>query len=99
MLMIVSRSSLLDDLLDLLGDLGVSGTTQLPQVYGVGETGAALGTFASPASNSVILAALDDRDADRIGAELRAFSERRAVQQRGEPLPLRVFFLPCTQVV
>ncbi|HXJ84868.1 MAG TPA: hypothetical protein VMS64_40025 [Candidatus Methylomirabilis sp.] len=99
MLMIVSRSSLLDDLLGLLAELGVNASTQLPEVHGQGEAGSALGTFANPGSNSVVLAAVDDGAAERVAGELRAFRDRNATRQRGAQIPLRVFVLPCTQVV
>ena len=99
MLMIVSRSSLLDDLLRVLAELGVNASTHLPEVHGRGEAGSALGTFAHPGSNSVVLAAVDDTAAERVGAELRAFHDRTAARQRGAQIPFRVFVLPCTQVV
>ena len=99
MLMIVSRSSLLDDLVALLGKLGVDASTRLPEVHGTGEAGAALGTFESPASNSVILAALEDDRARRALAELEAFRDRSAGLRPGGKLALRVFVLPCTQAL
>lgn len=99
MLMIVSRSSLLPDLLGELEALGVTATTQLPEVHGVGAAGAALGAFPSPASNSVVLAALEDEQAEHVAAGVRVFHGRKIAQQRGGQVPLRVFILPCTQVV
>ena len=99
MLMIISRSSLLDDLLALLDSLGVHATTQLPTVHGVGEAGSARGTFDSPASNAVILAALAEEQASHVIAELEAFRSRSAAQRPGGRFPLRVFVLPCTQAV
>jgi nitrogen regulatory protein PII len=99
MLMIVSRSSLLDDLLALLASLGVDASTQLSEVHGMGEDGAALGTFASPASNTVILAALEEDKASKVIAELEAFRDRSAARRSGGRLPLRVFILPCTQAL
>jgi nitrogen regulatory protein P-II len=99
MLMIVSRSSLLDDLLALLAGLGVEASTHLPNVHGKGEAGAALGTFESPASNAVILAALEEDEARQVVAELEAFRDRSAALRAGGRLPLRVFLLPCTQAL
>lgn len=99
MLMIVSRSSLLDDLLALLDSLGVDASTQLPNVHGLGEAGAALGTFGSPASNAVILAALEEDKARQVVAELGAFRDRSAARRPGGRIPLRVFVLPCTQAL
>ena len=99
MLMIVSRDSLLEDLLALLAGLGVEASTQLPGVHGRGESGAALGTFASPASNAVVLTALEDERARRVVAELQAFRDRAAALQPSGRIPLRVFTLPCTQAL
>jgi hypothetical protein len=99
MLMIVSRSSLLDDLVALLGSLGVDSSTQLPEVHGTGQAGAALGTFESPASNAVILAALEEDRARDVLAELEAFRDRSAALRPGGRIALRVFVLPCTQAL
>jgi hypothetical protein len=98
MLMIVCRSSLLEDLLGELGELGVSATTQLPNVHGVGQVGSALGSFPAPASNAVVLVALEDADADRVAVGIRGYRDRMVARQRGAPVPLRVFMLPCDQV-
>jgi len=99
MLMIVSRSSWLDDLLALLARLGVESSTQLPDVHGTGEASAALGTFESPASNSVVLAALEDERARQVVAELEAFRARSAALRPSGRVALRVFVLPCTQAL
>jgi len=99
MLMIVSRSSLLEDLLELLAGLGVDATTQLPDVHGVGKAGAALGTFESPASNALVFAALEDERALKVVAELTAFRDRSAARRPGARMALRVFVLPCTQAL
>ncbi|HME70290.1 MAG TPA: hypothetical protein VKM54_10540 [Myxococcota bacterium] len=99
MLMIVSRSSLLDDLLALLASLGVDASTQLPNVHGAGEAGTARGTFDSPASNAVILAALEEDKASHVLAELEALRNRSAARRAGGKVPLRVFVLPCTQAI
>ncbi|HBZ72342.1 MAG TPA: hypothetical protein DEP35_22455, partial [Deltaproteobacteria bacterium] len=99
MLMIISRSSLLDDLLALLATLGVEASTQLAEVHGMGEDGTALGTFASPASNAVILVALGEKKASKVIAELEAFRDRFVARSSSGRLPLRVFVLPCTQAL
>src|SRR5208283_4189643 len=78
MQMIVSRGSLLDDLLALLASLGVDASTQLPNVHGVGEAGAALDPFEAPASNAVILAALERDTARDVIGELEKFRDRSA---------------------
>ncbi|HBZ72422.1 MAG TPA: hypothetical protein DEP35_22880 [Deltaproteobacteria bacterium] len=99
MLMVISRSSLLEDLLALLASLGVDASTQLPNVHGAGQDGAALGTFDSPHTNAVTFAALEEAKASRVVAELEAFRDRCAGLRPGGRMPLRVFVLPCTQVV
>ncbi len=99
MLMIISRSSLLDDLLALLSSLGVDSSTQIPNVHGAGQAGTAFGTFESPASNVVILAALEEDKASRVVTELTALRNRSEARQSSGKFPLRVFVLPCTQAV
>ncbi len=99
MIMIVFRSSLEADLLGLLERLGVEAFSRLPEVHGVGVSGEAMRAFPSPAFNSMVLAALEDPEADRVAGALREFCDQGAARQQGAHIPLRVFLLPCTQVV
>lgn len=99
MLLIVFRSSLESDVLALLRDLHVRAFTNLPEVRGAGEAGIAFDSFPWPGSNSMILIALDERDAERVIAALRALRDRLAGAQRGASIPLRAFAVPCVQAI
>lgn len=102
MLMIVFRESLEGDVMNVLKELGVTAFTELPSVVGAGETRAAFQSFrsfASPQSNSMVLTALADEQAEKVIAGLRAYRDRSAQRQHGAYIPLRVFALPCDQVV
>jgi hypothetical protein len=99
MLVVVFRSSMTPDVLDTLSALGVDAYTDLPRVRGVGSSGAALDAFPWPASNSIILAALESDQAKAVVDGLARFRDAAASRQRGAHVPLRVFTLPCVQVL
>jgi len=99
MLLILFRESLEEEIHGLLKELHVKAFTELHKVGGAGEAGAAFHSFAWPGSNAMVLAALPEDHADRVVEGLKAFRDQRAQQQHGVKLPLRVFVLPCLQVV
>ena len=99
MLLIVFRSSLEDDVLRALEGAGVEAFTVLPQALGVGETGRALHSFPWPGFNSVILAALGERQALGLIERLGALRDRSVGRQGSASTALRVFVLPCVQAV
>jgi nitrogen regulatory protein P-II len=99
MIVIVFRSSLEHDVRRVLADAGVTRHTDAQDVLGTGDAGPALGSFEWPGTNGLVLSALDDGDAARTVQALRRFHEATAIRQRGAPIPLRVFALPCTQVI
>ena len=99
MLLIVFRDSLEDEMLVVLKELGVKAFTELQKVGGTGETGAAFHSFTSPGANSMILTALPKDHAERVVSGLQSFRDQLAKQQKGAKIPMRVFVLPCLQVV
>ncbi|OGX13942.1 MAG: hypothetical protein A3K11_06880 [Nitrospirae bacterium RIFCSPLOWO2_12_FULL_63_8] len=99
MLMIVFRESLEEEVLKLLKELGVKAFTELPSVVGAGEAGAAFHTFALPQTNSIVLTALTDHHAEQVIKGLHAYRDQLTQRQHGAYIPLRVFTLPCEQVV
>jgi hypothetical protein len=99
MLMIVFRESLEQDVMKHLRELGVRAFTELPSVVGSGEAGPAFHTFASPQANSIVLTALTDDQAENVINGLRIYRDQLAQRQHGAYIPLRVFTLPCDQVV
>lgn len=98
MLLIVFRSSLDEDIFQVLKEKGVSFITVLPEVLGIGETGEATGELDSHGTNSIVLVALEDEKAKDLASSLRSFHDRLA-QQQGAKIPLHVFELSCEQIV
>ena len=99
LLMIVFRESLEGEILKLLKELGVKAFTELPSVVGAGEAGAAFHSFASPGSNSIVLTALAEDHTEQVVKGLRAYRDQLSQRQHGAVIPLRVFILPCEQIV
>lgn len=99
MIMVIFRRSLDEDIRRLLQDLNINAFTEAPKVFGIGEAGQAFGSLTWPGHNSMILAAMEDEQAERVIGGLRAFRDRMNRQQGGAKIPLRVFVMPCRQVV
>lgn len=99
MLLLVFRDSLEEEIHRLLNKLGVQAFTEITKVSGTGEAGAAFHSFTWPGANMMILTALTEDHAERVVEGLKAFRDELAQQQHGSKIPLRVFVLPCEQVV
>ncbi len=99
MLLVIFRESLDEEIRRLLRSLNVKAFTEASKVLGVGEAGMAADTFEQPGFNSLILAALDDEQAERVIAGLQQFREDMSRNQRGAKIPMRAFILPCDQVI
>ena len=99
MLLIVFRESLEEEIHGLLQEHGVKAFTELHKVGGTGETGAAFHSFTWPGVNGMILTVLAEDEAERVVEGFKVFRDQRIQQQHGAKIPLRVFVLPCEQVV
>ena len=99
MLLIVFRENLEEEIHGLLQSHDVKAFSELHKVAGTGATGAAFHAFSWPGVNGMILTALPEDEADRVVEGFKAFRDQRVQQQHGAKLPLRVFVLPCLQVV
>ena len=99
MLMIVFRESLEDDVRGLLSKHHVRGFTEMHDVTGTGEAGAAFHSLSWPAFNNMILAALPDPQAATLIGAFNEFRDLQVRQQGGARIPLRVFSMPCDLVV
>ena len=93
MVMMIFRDSLDDEVTSLLKEFGVKAFTEIHNVEGLGETGAAFHSFTWPGRNSMILTAMPEDRADRLIKRLREFRDQRVRQQHGLKFPLRVFVL------
>jgi len=99
MLMIVFRESIEEDIRGILTKHEVKAFTEMHEITGVGEAGAAFHSLAWPAYNDMILAALPDPKAETVVAGLKDFRDQAMQRRGGEKIPLRVFSLPCELVV
>lgn len=99
MLIIVFRDSMNQEIRQLLKDLDIKAFTEAPKVLGTGEAGAAFDSFDWPGTNSMIFSAMEEDQEKRVVAGLKRFRDQLAKQQHGAKIPLRVFVLPCLQVV
>ena len=99
MLLIVFRESLEEDIQGLLSKYHVRAFTEMHDVTGKGEAGAAFHSLSWPAFNNMILAALPESEADAVVAALKDYRDRQMQKQGGAKIPLRVFALPCELVV
>ncbi|TAJ27878.1 MAG: hypothetical protein EPO64_05095 [Nitrospirae bacterium] len=99
MLLLVFRQSLEQDLLLLLKELDVKAFTEAPKVFGMGEAGTAYQSLGWPGSNSMILAAMEEEQAERVVQRLKLFREHLAQQQHGAKIPMRLFAIPCEHLV
>jgi hypothetical protein len=99
MLMVIYRRSLDQDIRHLLKELSIRAFTEAPKVLGMGEAGHAFDSLAWPGHNVMILSAMRDDDAERVVGELRVFCDHLQGLQGGAKVPLRVFALPCEQMI
>jgi hypothetical protein len=99
MLMIVYRESIEEDIRGVLSKHEVRAFTEMHDVTGTGEAGAAFHSLSWPAYNNMILAALPEPQADTVVAGLKAFRDQQVEKQGGAKIPLRVFSLPCELVL
>jgi hypothetical protein len=99
MLMVVFRDALQDEVLMTLKDCDVKAYTLVQNVAGAGETGTALGSFASPGTNSMLLVVLPTEQTDRTVEALKHYRDLLAEEHPAHRVPLRAFVLPCSQVV
>ena len=99
MLLLIFRNSLDQDIRHLLKGLDVKAFTEAPKVFGMGDAGHAVNSFHGPGFNSMILAAMEEDQAETVVKELRAFRNHRAQLQDGVKIPMRVFLLPCEQAI
>lgn len=99
MLFVVFRHSLDQDIRQLLKGLGMTAFTEAPKLFGIGEAGHSMETFTWPGHNCMIMAAMEEDQAERVVEELRAFRDQLAELQGGGTIPMRVFVFPCMRVL
>lgn len=99
MVVIMFRDSLEDEIHQLLKHEGVKAYTVIPSVQGTGEAGPAFGTLTSAARNSMIFVALPRERAVHLAEAFAKIRDQLAEHQHGAKIPMRLFMLPCEQMV
>jgi hypothetical protein len=96
-LILVFRSTFTEAIVSVLEKLCLSGYTEIPQVYGSGHAGRVFESHAWPGHNSLVLTALSEDDIERILMQLKEFLKES--EKSGEQTPLKVFAVPCEQLL
>jgi hypothetical protein len=97
MVMVIFRQSLEVDILRLFKELHVDAFAESPKVFRVREGESTFESLDWPGHNCLI-SALPDEQAGQVAVALKAFRDRLE-QWQGARIPLRVFLLPCEQVI
>jgi len=98
-LVLTFRNSLDAEVRSLLTKEDIRAYSEIPSVHGIGEAGPAFGSLTCPGKNSMILIALPDDRADQLIKAFETFRHRLATQQHGVKLPIKLFVLPCEQII
>ncbi|MEJ2231918.1 MAG: hypothetical protein P8X46_12145 [Nitrospirales bacterium] len=99
LLIITFRQSLEEDLGQLLHEIGVTNYTLIPGVLGMGKTGKATSAFGWHGLNSMLLIVLDREQEMSVLEKLKAFHNRLAEQESSLKMPMRLFVIPCDQII
>ena len=99
MLMLVFRSSLKERVHTLLEQCDVRAYTEVPETVGAGQTGPAEGVSFYPGVNSVIMVAIDDVTAERVGRSVKAWCDEVTQRPGGRKPSIRIFTWACRQLI
>lgn len=99
MVMLTFRRSLDAEVRSLLKKMDIRAYTEIPKVHGVGEAGSAFGSFTFPGENSMILLAIPKERARIMVEAFEELRDRLTKQQHNAKIPMRLFVLPCEQII
>jgi len=99
MVVLIFRRSLNDEVRDLLEKLEIHAYTEVPKVHGIGETGAAFGAFTSLGENSLIFLAVPKEQASQMVKGFQELRDRLSKDQHDAKVPMKLFVLPCEQII
>jgi hypothetical protein len=99
MVVLTFRSSLDVEVRGLLAKEDIRAYTEIPRVHGVGEAGPAFGSFVWPGENTVILLVLPNEQADNLVKAFTALRDRLSKEQHDAKIPMKLFVLPCEQII
>ncbi len=99
MLMLAYRSSLQEQVHDLLRESGVEAFTQVEETVGYGVTGPAEGLAFYPGTNSLIFVALEEDAGDRVTKALKNWCQQKEEHPGWQKPSIRVFSWSCEQIL
>lgn len=99
MVILTFRNSLDVEIRRLLEKEDIHAYTEIPKVHGVGETGPAFGSFVWPGENCVILLILPKERASEMAKAFEDLRDRLSKEQHDAKIPMRLFVLPCEQII
>jgi hypothetical protein len=99
MVVLTFRRSLNDEVRSLLEKLDIHAYTEIPKVHGIGEAGPAFGSFAFPGENTMILLALPKERACCMIEAFATLRDRLTKQQHDAKIPMKLFVLPCEEII
>jgi hypothetical protein len=94
LLMILVDSNHAEDVEQILDEHEIGGYTELPNVFGKGESGRKEGTRAFPGSSTLYFTAIGDNTCETLCKALQELQERA-----GKEEGLRAFMLDTTEVI
>lgn len=94
LLLILVDSNHQEDVEQILEQHGVPGYSELPNVFGKGETGRKLGSRAFPGSNTLYFTAIGDNTCETLCVALKELRDRA-----GKEEGLKAFMLDTMEVV
>lgn len=97
MLVVVYGKMLEEGILKLLEENEVKAYSEVPRVFGSGEAGRVEDSRHYPGMNASIFVALPEEKIAALSAAFREFLKLK--HDHGRPVPLRVFSIPCEQLV
>ncbi len=102
LLLITFRQSLEQELARILHEIGIKTYTMISGVSGMGETGAVPGPYDLTGwigANSIIILALNEEQEKLVVEKLKGWHDHLVKQQPSLKIPMRIFVLPCSQVL
>ena len=99
MVVLIFRRTLDDEVRNLLEKLDIHAYTEIPKVHGIGEAGAAFGSFTSLGENSLILLAVPKEQASQMVKVFQDLRDRLGKDQHDAKIPMKLFVLPCEQII
>jgi phage terminase large subunit len=99
MVLVIFRRSLDQEVRRFLKGLSIKEFTEAPKMFGIGDAEQAVQTFSWPGFHSMIVAGLEEMQAQQVVEELKAFRDYLSSLEAGAKIPLRAFVLPCEQVL